>query len=183
MTAYYCEKHGKWQPCGECLTDRIAALERERDEARAALLDVYGHCWSYVEVPTVVEQATAIKRYIDLSDHDEDGRASNPHIGSVLDVAHLAETGEVRTYDCRSTHHEGCACHEARHRAEVERLTRERDAAWRTIARLNRRAQEAERIANRALRVGLDVAEGMRAIADYWRRTARSRAAVTFKAP
>lgn len=62
--------------------------------------------------------------------------SENPHIGSTLDVAHLAETGEVRTYDCRTTHHEGCACHEAMHRSEVARLTRERDEALAEVTRL-----------------------------------------------
>ena len=60
----------------------------------------------------------------------------NHHIGATLDVAHMAETGEVRTYDCRTTHHEGCACHEAAHRSEVERITRERDEALREVTRL-----------------------------------------------
>lgn len=38
---------------------------------------------------------------------------------------------------CGPTHHTGCACHEARHREEIARLTRERDLeraecrAWR----------------------------------------------------
>lgn len=69
----------------------------------------------------------------------------NPHIGSTLDVAHMAETGEVRTYDCRTTHHEGCACHEARHRSEVERLTRERDAARAQYDRLRDGREDARR--------------------------------------
>lgn len=51
----------------------------------------------------------------------------------------------------------------------------ERDIAYKTIARLNRRAQEAERLALRAMRVGLHEAEGMRALVVYWRREAKSR--------
>lgn len=59
--------------------------------------------------------------------------------------------------------------------ARADKAEAERDAAYKTISRLNRRAQEAERIALHAMRVGLDVAHGMRAIADHWRRAARER--------
>lgn len=53
---------------------------------------------------------------------------NNPHIGSTLDVAHLAETGEVREVPtCGTTHYTGCACHEARRDALVAQLTAERD--------------------------------------------------------
>lgn len=47
--------------------------------------------------------------------------------------------------------------------------------AHKTIARLNRRAQEAERIALHAMRVGLHEAEGLRALVVYWRREAKRR--------
>jgi hypothetical protein len=53
----------------------------------------------------------------------------------------------------------------------------ERDIAYKTIARLNRRAQEAERLALRAMRAGLHEAEGMRALVVYWRREAKRRLA------
>lgn len=46
--------------------------------------------------------------------------------------------------------------------------------AYKTISRLNRRAQEAEKVALRAMRVGLDVAEGLRSLVSYWRREARA---------
>lgn len=58
-------------------------------------------------------------------------------------------------------------------RARAEAAEAERDLAHKTISRLNRRAQEAERIALRALRMGLDVVESMRSIAQHWQHVAR----------
>lgn len=57
--------------------------------------------------------------------------------------------------------------------AAVARI--ERDIAYKTISRLNRRAQEAERMALHAMRVGLDAAEGLRSLVHYWRREAQAR--------
>ena len=48
------------------------------------------------------------------------------------------------TARCFPTHHRGCACIEAAHAAEVERLTAERDKAAQGLAMWRRHCQEAE---------------------------------------
>lgn len=76
---------------------------------------------------------------------------------------------------CKTTHYTGCDCHEAARDARIAQLTAERDAAYKTIGKLNRRAQQAERLALHAMRVGLHEAEGMRALVHHWRRRAQER--------